>query len=87
MPNLKEFEFTCRCHEIKLEEYNKCIIKLLSLNLDSIKFKVDPRFYNKDKYSFEELKKIYPSLKLKNYKHFDIYKFGVEKEEAKIIFI
>ena len=87
MPNLKEFEFTCRCHEIKLEEYNKCIIKLLSLNLDSIKFKADPRFYNKDKYSFEELKKIYPSLKLKNYKHFDIYKFGVEKEEPRIIIL
>ena len=77
MPNLKEFEFTCRCHEIKLEEYNKCIIKLLSLNLDSIEFKADPRFYTEDKYSFEELKKIYPSLKLKNYKHFDIYKFNI----------
>ena len=56
MPNLKEFEFICECDEIELEEYNKCIIKLLSLNLDSIEFKTDPRFYIEDKYSFEELK-------------------------------
>ena len=79
MPNLKEFEFNCYCNEIKVEDYNKCIIKLLSKNLDFIELDTNSIKYESSKYSIKELKNIYPQFKLNKYKQINIYKLKINK--------
>ena len=73
MPSLKEFELNCNCKEIEIDDFNKMIIKLLSLDLNFIL--VITRLMSEAKqYSFKELKKLYPLLNSNNFKFLEIYK-------------
>ena len=77
MPNLKSFSFCCKHKYLTINEYENFIKKLLSLNLDYIFLKIENGnsfFFNKELYSYNELKKLYPNFKVTNFNDINIYK-------------
>ena len=73
MPNLKEFGLITNCKEIKKDDANKFIIKLLSLDLNFIEFNAKEESWH-EQYSFEELKILFPLINLNHFKLIEIYK-------------
>ena len=73
MPNLKEFGLITNCKEIKEDDLNKFIIKLLSLDLNFIELNAKEESWN-EQYSFEELKILFPLINLNHFKLIEIYK-------------
>jgi hypothetical protein len=79
MPNLKIFYLLCvKDYKGNEDFYKKFIIKLLSLGLDTIHFKISNE-YNVDTYTEDELKEIYPKIEYNKYKEIFIQKFECQK--------
>ena len=77
MPNLKFIRLNCVCGDINIEIYNKFIIKLLSLKLDYLDLNIiknEDSQFNKERYSLEELKAIFPSTNCNNLDRIRIFK-------------
>ena len=75
MPNLKHFLFYCYSEEITIDFYKIFIIKLLSLNLNSIFLKIKGNNNESDeKYLLNELKQLYPKMICYNFQKINIYK-------------
>ena len=68
MPNLRKFKISSDIEEIKEEFYIKFIKKLLKLNLDSIylSLRIGDDMRAGEKYTINELKKIYNDLNENN---------------------
>ena len=79
MPNLKEFGLITNCKEIKKDDANKFIIKLLSLDLNFIEFNAKEESWH-EQYSFEELKILFPSFNPNHFKEIEIYKLKEYKK-------
>ena len=83
MPNLKNFGFCCNCKYLTINKYENFIKKLLSLNIDYISLKIRNESYfllDNAKYSYNEIKRLYPNFKVTNFNNINIYKFIEFKE-------
>ena len=77
MPNLIEFYLDCIKSVVDKEFYDKFILKLLSLKLNSIHFSIKNGDDEKDEtYSKDELIKIYPSINYDKYDKIFIKKYN-----------
>ena len=65
MPILRIFEIKCDSNDINKELYIKFIIKLLKMKLKRIKINLNLNKFEIDRedYSIDELKEIYPDIK------------------------
>ena len=86
MNNLKDFSLDC-IKTVDEDFYKKFIIKLLSMGLNSIYFTIKNFDNNMDKdpYTEEQLKEIYPNIDYNKYKKIFIQKFKLPKKKGKII--
>ena len=86
MNNLRDFSLDC-IKTVDEDFYKKFIIKLLSMGLNSIYFTIKNFDNNMDKdpYTEEQLKEIYPNIDYNKYKKIFIQKFELPKKKGKII--
>lgn len=92
MPNLKYFELKCYQKDINEDFINNFIKKILSTDLDIVKFALtkDKFFLNElrykkyKEYSLNELKEIYPNVNINKYKILSIIKNDHKKTYAYI---
>ena len=86
MPNLKEFKFDCYCNEIKEENHNKFIIKLLPLDLDFTVLTINKNGIRGYFYSLEELKNKFNFFKMRRTKYvliYNIFDININKKNEK----
>jgi len=75
MPNLKTFKLNYVSKDIDKDFYKNFILKLLSKELDNIELEIKYLFdYDKELYSYYELKEIFPKLKCYDLKNIKIDK-------------
>ena len=74
-PNLKLFSIDCFSYQIDQNVYDKFILKVLKLNLESIYIKIIRNKKGKEvRYTFDEIKNIFPYIKYFNFHNIKIYK-------------